>query len=189
MITANKKLFKIKTKLEKQNEINDILKMLENGVREVFDSEEYKRYLEFCGKFHNYSFNNIMLILMQYPQAQKCASYATWKSLKMQVKKGEKGIKILCPVPYTYVKKQDDSSNNLTENSMIQISGVKFKIGHVFDISQVEGNIPTLADELTDNPPYILGAVIFEHPVIEQFFIFNLLILEQKGKATIFLYI
>lgn len=89
---------------------------------------------------------------MQYPQAQKCASYATWKSLKMQVKKGEKGIKILCPVPYTYVKKQDDSSNNLTENSMIQISGVKFKIGHVFDISQVEGNIPTLADELTDNP-------------------------------------
>ena len=98
--------YKVKSKVEKQQEMNSIIKTLEDGVRNVFDSERYKRYLEFCGKFHHYSFNNIILILMQHPDAQMCASYTTWKSLKMQVRKNEKGIKILCPVPYTYKKKQ-----------------------------------------------------------------------------------
>lgn len=67
--------------------MNAILKSLEDGVRNVFDSGKYKKYLEFCGKFHHYSFNNIIWILMQYPSAQMCASYSTWKSLKMQVVK------------------------------------------------------------------------------------------------------
>lgn len=101
MITTYKNKFNLKTKEVKQQEINKIIKTLEDGVREVFDSEKYKRYLEFCGKFHHYSFNNVMLILIQCPHAQRCASYTTWKSLKMQVRKGEKGIKILCPVPYS----------------------------------------------------------------------------------------
>lgn len=146
-VIKNNLKYKTKSKEDKQQEMNTIIKTLEDGVIEVFDSEKYKRLLEFYSKFHNYSINNIILILMQRPDARKCASYTIWKSLKMQVRKGEKGIKILCPVPYSYRKKgyADEDENTL-------ISGVRFKIGHVFDISQIEGDMPTLADELTDNP-------------------------------------
>lgn len=156
--------YKVKSKEEKQQEINLIMKTLEDGVRDVFDSEKYKRYLEFCGKFHHYSFNNIMLILMQYPNAQMCASYTTWKKLKMQVRKGERGIKILCPVPYCYKKKEN---TNESEEEKV-ISAVGFKIGHVFDISQVDGEVPMLADELTANPDNLndlLDKVIASSPV------------------------
>lgn len=149
MITTYKKQYTSKTKEEMQDEMNAILKSLEVGVMGVFDSEKYKRYLEFCGKFHHYSFNNIILILMQCPNAQMCASYATWRSLKMQVRKGEKGIKILCPVPYSYMNKDNSNEGDKTETI---INGVRFKVGHVFDVSQVDGEMPTLADELKDNP-------------------------------------
>lgn len=148
MITTYKKQYASKTKEVKQQEMNLIIKTLENGVKGVFESEKYKRYLEFCGKFHHYSFNNIMLILMQCPNAQMCASYATWRSLKMQVRKGEKGIKILSPIPYTYNKKENDAD----DEAETTVNGIRFKIGHVFDISQVDGEMPTLADELKDNP-------------------------------------
>lgn len=151
MITTNKKQINVKSKEDKHEEINLILKSLEDGVRDVFDSEKYKKYLEFFGKFHHYSFNNVMLILMQCPHAQKCASYTTWKSLKMQVRKGEQGIKILCPVPYSYTKKEKLTEEDGEESSYYLVSGVKFRIGHVFDISQVDGDMPTLANELTDN--------------------------------------
>ncbi len=156
--------YKVKSKEEKQKEMNSIIKTLEDGVRDVFDSEKYKRYLEFCGKFHYYSFNNIILILIQRPNAQMCASYTTWKSLKMQVRKGERGIKILCPVPYAY-KKKDHSDENEEEKL---VSAVGFKIGHVFDVSQVDGTMPTLADELTANPDNlndIIDKVIASNPV------------------------
>ena len=158
MLSNSYKHFKSKTKDERQDEISSILKSLENGVRDVFDSDNYKKYLAFCGKFHNYSFNNSLLILMQFPHAQKCASYATWKSLKMPVKRGEKGIKILYPVPYSYVKKYEqneiDQENEAINKSLV-INGLRFRVGHVFDISQVLGTMPSLANELTDNPDYL----------------------------------
>lgn len=64
-------------------------------------------------------------------------------------RKGEKGIKILCPVPYSYKKKDNNAEDDETETT---INSIYFKIGHVFDISQVDGDIPTLAEELKDNP-------------------------------------
>jgi len=159
MIATNNKQFNVKSKEDKQEEINLILKSLEDGVRGVFDSEKYKKYLEFCGKFHHYSFNNIMLILIQCPHAQKCASYTTWKSLKMQVRKGEKGIRILCPVPYSYTRKEKSTEEDGEESSYFLVSSVKFRIGHVFDISQVDGEIPIMANELTDNPEHLQNMI------------------------------
>ena len=82
----------------------------------------------------------------------------------MQVRKNEKGIKILCPVPYTYKKK--DTSDEDEEEKLV--SAVGFKIGHVFDVSQVDGTMPTLADELTANPDNlndIIDKVIASSPV------------------------
>jgi antirestriction protein ArdC len=155
MITTYKNKFNLKTKEEKQEEINSIFKSLEDGVRDVFDSEKYKRYLEFCGKFHHYSFNNVILILMQCPHAHRCASYTTWKSLNMHVRKGEKGIKILCPVPYSYIKKDSSDEEDENGSTYLLVSGIRFKIGHVFDISQVDGEMPTFANELMDNSEHI----------------------------------
>ena len=101
---------------------------------------------------------------MQYPNAQMCASYTTWKKLKMQVRKGERGIKILCPIPYYYKKKENTDES---EEEKV-ISAVGFKIGHVFDISQVDGEVPMLAEELTANPDNLndlIDKVIASSPV------------------------
>jgi len=142
-----------KTKKKKSLEMKNILETLENGIRDVFNSEKYKNYLDFCSKFHNYSFNNIILILSQCPNAKMWASYATWKSLKMPVRKGEKGIRILVPIPFNYEKKKD--SDDEDEEETIIVKGVRFKVGHVFDVSQVEGEIPELVDDLNLNPEYL----------------------------------
>lgn len=74
----------------------------------------------------------------------------------MQVRKGEKGIKILCPVPYSYIKKGE---SDVEESPNFLVSGIRFKIGHVFDISQVDGEIPTLANELTNNPEQLQNII------------------------------
>lgn len=146
-----------KTKEQKSLEMKNILETLENGIMDVFDSEKYKRYLDFCSRFHNYSFNNIILVLSQCPNAKMCASYATWTSLKMPVKKGEKGIKILYPVPFKYEEKTDDEQD---EEPKVK-TGIRYKVGHVFDISQVDGEMPELVNELELNPEY-LESIIHE---------------------------
>lgn len=84
-----------KSKEEKKKEIDDILKQLEEGVKGVFTSENYLNYLKFFSQFHNYSFNNVIMILMQYPIASRVASFKTWNKLGLKVKKGSKGIKVL----------------------------------------------------------------------------------------------
>ena len=74
---------------------------LETGVKAVFESEQYKAYMKAMAKFHRYSFNNVMLILMQCPNATAVAGFNTWKKqFGRTVKKGESGIQILAPVPY-----------------------------------------------------------------------------------------
>lgn len=154
MIASKSKQYKPdKTIEEKNQEMKAIIQTLENGVRDVFDSEKYKSFLQMCGKFHQYSFNNVLLILSQCPKAQVCSSYTTWKSMKMPVKKGEKGIKILCPITYSYKKKNssNDDGNTVEDTDTLVVQGVRFKIGHVFDVSQVEGDLLTLTNELTDD--------------------------------------
>ncbi len=149
-----------KSKEEKKKEIDNTLKKLEQGVKEVFTSENYANYLKFFSKFHHYSFSNVIMILMQFPEASKVASFKTWNELGMKIKKGSKGIKVLVPIPYIYTNeefirdefnniKTDASGNRLTEEVLKQ--GLTFRLGNVFDISQVEGEIPSLTSELKDN--------------------------------------
>ena len=82
---------------ERQERIKALTEKLENGVKAVFASEDYARYLEAMSKFHHYSFGNCLLIYFQCPEAQAVAGYTTWKKLGRSVKKGEKGIQILAP--------------------------------------------------------------------------------------------
>lgn len=136
---------------ERKQQMNEILSNLENGVREVFTSENYVRYLETFSKFHNYSYNNIILILMQYPQATYVASFKDWTTkFNRIIKKGEHGIKILVPTPKkVYVEREIQNEDGTTYKQKEEQRKLYFKQGYVFDISQTIGEeLPLLVKEL-----------------------------------------
>ena len=127
--------------------MKEITDRLETGIQELFESERYKAYLTSMAKFHSYSFNNTLLIAMQ--GGQLVAGYNKWRDdFHRNVKRGEKGIKILAPAPYK-VKKEvpkldeqgkpvmDKDGKPLTEVQETQVPA--FKIVSVFDVSQTEG--------------------------------------------------
>lgn len=101
-------------------------------------SETLKTYLKALAKFHNYSFGNVMMIAFQKPEASHVAGYQTWRKLGRQVIKGEKGIAILAPLVYR--RKQDESSLPEAESEKSAKSLRGFRVVHVFDISQTEGD-------------------------------------------------
>ena len=144
---------------EKLKEITD---RLEQGITELFDSERYREYLRVMSKFHNYSFNNTLLIAMQKPDASLVAGFSAWKNnFGRNVIKGQKGIKIIAPSPYKVkqeMKKIDPHTQQpiigkdgkpVTEEKEITIPA--YKVVSVFDVSQTEGReLPDIAvDELT----------------------------------------
>ena len=127
---------------------------LENGVKDVFSSDGYKEYLNFCAKLPRYSVNNQILIMLQKPEATMCQSFGGWKDMNRHVKKGEKGIRILAPAPYKMEREQDKLDGNgkaildkdgepIKEKVEVTINA--FKPVSTFDISQTEGDpIPTI---------------------------------------------
>ncbi len=125
---------------QKKQEVNKFMQDLENGVKGVFESGKYQEYLNFCSRFHNYSYGNIVLIMLQNPYASQVASFTTWNKLGFKIKKGSKALKILCPVKYNTIVEEDGEE--------VVKSHLYFKLGNVFDISQVEGNKPSLVSEL-----------------------------------------
>lgn len=144
---------------EKLKEITD---KLEQGIVGIFESEQYADYLKTLSKFHNYSLNNTILIALQKPDASLVAGFNTWKNDHgRNVRKGEKGIKIIAPSPYK-VKVQQEKTDPATGKPVIGADGKPvteeaerkipaYKVVSVFDVSQTEGKeIPTLgADILT----------------------------------------
>ena len=142
---------------EKLKEITD---RLEQGIAELFDSERYREYLRVMSKFHNYSFNNTLLIAMQKPDASLVAGFQSWKNnFKRNVVKGEKGIKILAPSPFK-IKQEMEKIDPATQKPVIGADGkpVKeekeitipaFKVVSVFDVSQTEGKeLPDIAVDM-----------------------------------------
>ena len=113
-------------KTEKQK-VQEITEKLEQGIKELFESEKYKTYLNTMSKFHNYSFNNTMLIAMQKPDAALVAGFKAWqKNFDRHVKKGEKGIRILAPAPYKIKEEQeklDPVVEYLSSNPTYQVIG------------------------------------------------------------------
>ena len=148
-----------KNNAERMKEITD---RLEAGIQALFESEQYKAYLTAMSKFHNYSFNNTLLIAMQKPDASLVAGFGKWRDdFERHVKKGEKGIKILAPSPYK-VKRQMEKIDPATQKPVIGADGKPvteereieipaFRVVTVFDVSQTEGKeIPDIAvSELT----------------------------------------
>lgn len=146
-----------------KEKVVELTSQLERGLEQLGDSETYKKYLKCMSKFHGYSYNNTILIMMQKPEATYVAGFNTWKnSFNRVVKKGEKGIKILAPAPFKTKVEQDkcDSFGNIVKDNhgnplreTVEITIPKFKPVTVFDISQTEGEpIPELSiSELEDD--------------------------------------
>ena len=136
--------------------VKALTEQLETGVKAVFESEKYKDYLKAMSKFHHYSFGNVMLILMQCPEASMVAGYTTWKKqFGRTVKKGEHGIMILAPAPYKRIV-ETEKIDPLTKAPILDANGdpvretdyivqQSFKVAYVFDVSQTEGReLPSL---------------------------------------------
>lgn len=133
----------------KQKKLDEIMEGLERGVNDILSSENYKKYLKFLSSFHQYSLNNTILIYAQKPDASLVAGYRKWQTMGRQVKKGEKGIKILAPIPVR-VKSERVKRDPITKEIIkgedgepmkeeVEATIPKFKISTVFDIEQTEG--------------------------------------------------
>jgi Zn-dependent peptidase ImmA (M78 family) len=116
----------------------ELLKELDERIDKVQSSDEFKEVLEFFSKFHNYSYHNSILIMIQKPKATLVAGYRQWqKKFDRHVKKGEKGIAILAP--FTYKKKKADIDSNLDSDEEKEVTKTYFRPVYVFDVSQTEG--------------------------------------------------
>lgn len=151
---------------EKQNpkeRLKEITDSIETGIKELFESDKYKSYLQTMSRFHKYSLNNTILISMQKPDATLVAGFNKWRDgFSRHVKKGEKGIKIIAPTPYK-IKEQREKLDPQTKAPILDASGKvqteevevqipMYRVVSVFDVSQTYGEpLPTLASNLTGN--------------------------------------
>lgn len=127
---------------------NDIMAKLEDGVKAVFESENYRNYLTTMGKFHNYSFGNCIMIAIQRPDATQVAGFKAWKTkFHRTVKKGEKGIQILAPCPH---KRTIDVPLADGGTEQREITFITYRAAYVFDVSQTEGeDLPEIVKTLS----------------------------------------
>lgn len=134
----------IKSKANMSEEMAAYTQKISQSVKELRTSEGYTRMLKCMSAFHKYSLNNVIMILMQMPEATQVAGFSTWKKMKRFVKKGEHGIRIFAPLVRKVVRTNADSE----ETAATKICG--FKLVSVFDISQTDGEplpeVPLLPD-------------------------------------------
>jgi hypothetical protein len=129
---------------EKERKIDQALARLEDGIKNIIESDNFRSYLETLGKFHDYSLGNIMLIGLQMPSASRIAGFNTWKELGRYVKTGSRGIMILAPCFLPKPKRSPEekaveSTEEETEAKEVQLRPAWFKVVYVFDISQTDG--------------------------------------------------
>ncbi len=144
---------------KKTNKTALAFQQLEVGLAELLESGDWQRYLKIQSQFYNYSFNNVLLILSQFPGASRVAGYQRWQELGRQVKKGSKSIKILAPLKRK-VEKENDNGELETKTGIFG-----FRTVNVFDISQTEGeDLPEIASPLTgDDQGLIDRLTAFSH--------------------------
>ena len=150
---------------KREEQLKEITERLEQGVKDLFTSEKYTEYLKTMSQFHNYSFNNTLLIAMQKPESTLVAGLATWnRKFNRRVKRGEKGIKIIAPAPVREkeeIEKFDPETNEPVlrpdgqpETEEVEHIIPRFRVATVFDISQTQGEpLPEL------DAPELMGSV------------------------------
>ena len=174
-----KKIDWIESRDKRADELHQITDKLEKGVKDVFQSDKYKQFLNVMAKFPRYSVNNTMLIMMQRPDAQLCQSFTGWKQMGRYVKKGEKAISILAPAPYKIEREQtklDDKGRPVFDadgepvKEKVEVTIRAFKVVKTFDLAQTDGKeLPTFGpNELVgsiDGYPKLLQALQEISPV------------------------
>ncbi len=146
-------------KKSQDDKLKELTDELEAGIKEVFSSTKYKNYLKIMSRFHGYSYNNTLLILLQKPDASLLAGYRTWQGMERNVKKGEHGISILAPSKKRFTKYMDKIDKD-TRKPVLDQDGNPVKVRKeieyltfypttIFDISQTEGKpLPSMTEEL-----------------------------------------
>jgi antirestriction protein ArdC len=144
---AYKDMTREERKAAAQAKAQAALDRIGGGVRSVWESEEWAKWLRTLAKFHDYSLNNTMLIAMQMPEATRVASYRSWqRDFGRHVRRGERGIEVLVPM---VVKSKNEEDEATEEDAPERKKLAGFRVGHVFDVSQTEGEpLPTLVDEV-----------------------------------------
>ena len=146
-----------------KDRLREITDSIEQGIKDLFESDKYRQYLRTMSRFHRYSVNNTLLIAMQRPDATRVAGYNKWRDqFGRHVRKGEKGIQIIAPTPYkkkidavkvdpdTKAPVLDQDGNAVMEEIEIKIP--MFRVVSVFDVSQTEGRpLPEIVSDLTGN--------------------------------------
>lgn len=139
-----------KVSMTEKQKVKEITDRLEEGLKELFEGEKYKSYLNTMSKFHNYSANNIQLIEMQCPDATYVAGYKAWqRNFERHVNRGERGIRILAPAPYK-IKEEQEKIDPVTNEPVLDRDGMPvmeeveikipaFRVVTVFDYSQTDG--------------------------------------------------
>ena len=129
---------------DRGRKLDDLIKQLREGIKAIWDSDNYAAYLRTMSKFHDYSLGNCVLIWLQRPEATRVAGFQTWKNLGRYVKKGEKAITILAPCvpakPKPPVDAEDSDEDQEPEEIEIAQRPLYFKPVSVFDISQTGGD-------------------------------------------------
>lgn len=144
-----------------KNQVKEITDRLEQGMKDLFSGEKYLSYLQTMSRFHRYSTRNTLLIYMQKPDASLVAGYQAWQTkFGRYVKRGEAGIKILAPTPFTITKERQKldpdtrrpilGTDGLPVTEEVEMRIARFKVIPVFDVSQTDGKpLPSLVEDLT----------------------------------------
>ena len=136
----------------KENRTKELFNKILEGVQNIIDNGEYEKFLRFSKNFHNYSFNNVLLIFSQMPEAIQVAGFAKWKSMGRNLKKGAKGIQIIYPIKRIYTKKKLEGQNSLLDNKqddneqVEKVEYLTYRYTYVYDISQTYGDSLPLSD-------------------------------------------
>lgn len=136
----------------KENKTKELFNKIVEGVQNIIDNGEYEKFLKFSKNFHNYSFNNVLLIFSQMPEVTQVAGFAKWKSMGRNLKKGAKGIQIIYPIKRSYTKKKLEGQNSLLNNKqddneqVEKVEYLTYRYTYVYDISQTYGDPLPLSD-------------------------------------------
>ena len=116
----------------RDGKMREVLATLEQGIAAILDGDDFARYLAALARFHMYSLNNVVLIQAQRPAATRVAGYRAWQTLGRQVRKGERGIRIVVP-HRARIESEEEGSGSKQEI----VAG--WGIGYVWDLDQTEG--------------------------------------------------
>ena len=138
-------------KSNKENKTKEIFNKIVDGVTSIIDSGEYAKFLKFSRNFHNYSFNNIVLIFSQMEEATQVAGFKAWKNMGRKIKPGSKGIQIIYPMRKKYTTKIEGQKTLLEDGKEKQeektVEYLTYRPTYVFDISQTVGEPMPLEDK------------------------------------------